>query len=55
MATQRFHSGNRSSQMEPGRQFVQYTETSGAVLEEIAAKCGFKVVLMLHIRYHCHL
>ncbi|KAF7002626.1 hypothetical protein CFC21_018088 [Triticum aestivum] len=43
MATQRFHPGNRSSQMESGRQFVQYTETSGAVLEEIAAKCGFKV------------
>lgn len=42
MATQRFHSGHRSSQMEPGRQ-LQYTETSGAVLEEIAAKCGFKV------------
>ncbi|KAF7017367.1 hypothetical protein CFC21_030820 [Triticum aestivum] len=41
--TYRSFSGNRSSQMESGRQFVQYTETSGAVLEEIAAKCGFKV------------
>uniref|UniRef100_A0ACD5USP8 Uncharacterized protein n=1 Tax=Avena sativa TaxID=4498 RepID=A0ACD5USP8_AVESA len=37
------HLGHRSSQMESGRQFVQYTETSGVVLEEIAAKCGFKV------------
>lgn len=43
MATERFHSGQRSSQMESGRQFVQYTETCAAVLEEIAAKCGFKV------------
>ncbi|CAM0903666.1 unnamed protein product [Alopecurus aequalis] len=43
MATQHFHSGHRSSEMESGRQFVQYTDTSGGVLEEIAAKCGFKV------------
>lgn len=43
MATQHFHSGHRSSQMESGRQFLQYAETSGGVLEEIAAKCGFKV------------
>ncbi|KAM3388267.1 hypothetical protein ACQJBY_010817 [Aegilops geniculata] len=41
--TYRSFSGNRSSQMESGRKFVQYTDTSGAVLEEIAAKCGFKV------------
>ncbi|KQJ83718.1 RNA polymerase II C-terminal domain phosphatase-like 1 [Brachypodium distachyon] len=42
-ATQRLHSGQRSGQLESGHQFVQYTETSGGVLQEIAAKCGFKV------------
>ena len=52
MATQHFRSGHRSSEMESGRHFVQYTDTSGGVLEEIAAKCGFKVILMLLIRYH---
>jgi hypothetical protein len=42
LATQHFHPGDRSRQMESGRQFL-HTDTSGMVLEEIAAKCGFKV------------
>jgi hypothetical protein len=43
MATWYAPSGQRSSHMESGRHFARYGGIPG-VLEEIALKCGFKVV-----------
>jgi hypothetical protein len=48
IATQHAPSRQRSRQMESGRYFVQYGGMLG-VLEEIAVKCGFKVLLMMKI------